>query len=128
MQKNIETFGTMMATRMQQTVNAAMTTAVDLGTVNPNMSITPDSLGVPIPKGDYMVNLMLTTPMVTSVEEHKHDGGEHFQLEGSGSHGHSGGAHSHVLPSAHRGIEPGDRVLIAWCGNEAVVICIVVSS
>lgn len=129
MPKNIENFASLMATRMQQTANAAIPNSLELGTVNNDMSITPDNFGVPIPKGDYMVNLMLTTSLVTSDTEHTHSGGAHGgHTGGSGDHSHSGGKHNHALPSAHRGIRPGDRILIAWCGNEAVVISIVVSS
>ena len=68
MSKNIERFATMMSDRMKQTSNAAVPTTIELGTVNSNLSITPASLGVPIPQGEYMVNLLLTGGIKTSKE------------------------------------------------------------
>lgn len=106
MSNNIQRFTDMMSNRMKQTSNAAVPTTMELGTVNANLSITPDSLRVPIPKGDYMVNLMLTGGRNTS----------------------SNDEHSHQLPASFRGIQPGDRILIAWCGNEPVVVAVVTSS
>lgn len=108
MSKNMQRFGATLSNRMKKTANGAVTTTIELGVVNSNLSITMDSLQAAIPKGDYMVNLMLT---------------------GGTSTGSSGeDSHSHSLPGAFRGIRPGDRVLVAWCGNEPVVIAVVVSS
>ena len=129
MSNNIQRFTDMMSNRMKQTSNAAVPTTMELGTVNANLSITPDSLRVPIPKGDYMVNLMLTGDRTTSVSTHSHTGGSHGgHTSGDGSHTHSDGAHSHQLPASFRGLQPGDRILIAWCGTEPVVVAVVTSS
>lgn len=65
--------------------------------------------------------------------DHVHDGGEHGgHLGGSGSHSHVGGAHFHsdeaphihdvLIPEKMRKLLPGDRVLVAWVQNDAVVI------
>ena len=35
---------------------------------------------------------------------------------------------SHALPDAFRALKSGDRVLVAWCGNEPVIVAIVVGS
>ncbi|MGN0999700.1 MAG: hypothetical protein ACI4PO_09130 [Faecousia sp.] len=127
--KNMQRLGTTLSNRMKQTSNAAATISVELGKVNVDMSITPDSLGYSVPKGDYMVNLLLTGEIYTSKETHTHSGGAHGGHEGGdGTHFHSGGEHKHFMPSAYRNLQPGDRVLIAWCGNDPVVIAIVVSS
>ena len=107
--KNMQRLGATLANRMKQTSNAAVPITIDLGIVNGNLSITPDSLRVPIPKGDYMVNLMLTGPFVTST---------------SGTDE----PHSHSLPSSFRGLNSGDRILILWCGNEPIVVAVIVSS
>lgn len=109
MSKNMQRLGATLANRMKQTSRAAVPTAIELGIVNSNMSITTDSLRVPIPKGDYMVNLTLTGGLSTSTAG-------------------SDALHSHTIPNAFRGLQPGDRILVAWCGNEPVVIAIVVSS
>lgn len=105
-----------------------MPSTVELGTIAANYDLVPDNFRAAIPKGDYMVNLRLTGGLLTSETEHTHSGGAHEQQVGTGAHSHSGGKHNHMLPSEYRGLKPGDRVLIAWCGNEAVVIAIVVSS
>lgn len=119
MSKNMQRLGATLSKRMKQTSRDAVGIDVELGTVNANLSITPDSLRASIPKGEYMINLMLTGGLKTSSASHTHDGGDHT---------HSGGAHSHNIPAAFRGIEAGDRVLIAWCGTEPVVVAIVASS
>lgn len=113
--KNMQRLGSILSNRMNQSANSAIPTTIELGKVNADLSITPDSIRARIPKGDYMVNLMLSGNLATSTESHTHSGSDHS---------HSGGSHSHKLP----GLKSGDRVLIAWCGNEPVVIAIVVSS
>jgi hypothetical protein len=105
---------------MKKTSAAAVPMAMELGTIGSNLSLTLDSIPVPIPKGDYMINLMLAGDSYrTSSESHSHSGYDHS---------HSGGAHSHALPDTFRALKAGDRVLVAWCGNEPVVIAVVVSS
>ena len=50
--------------------------------------------------------------------------------QSSAGSGGSEGAHQHhvLIPEKMRSLKPGDRVLVAWVQNEAVVIDIVVSS
>ena len=105
MSKNTQRLGATLAKRMKRTADAAVPIGTELGVVNSNLSITTDSMKDSIPKGDYMVNLMLT-----------------------GSRSISNGNHSHELPNSFRGLRAGDRVLVAWCGDEPVVIAIVTSS
>ena len=109
---NIEKFGSTLAGRMLKTAAAAVPTTLELGVINSNLSLSTDSLRSEIPRGDYMVNLMLTGSRETSDA-----GGEE-----------SGGSHSHEMPDSFHGIQAGDRVLVAWCGHEPIVIAIVVSS
>lgn len=130
MGSNVDRLGDIMTGQMKKTSSAAVQITTELGTINKNLSLTTDSLPTAIPKGDYMVNLMLTSSAYrTSSETHTHSGGSHGGHEGgNGSHSHDGGAHSHKLPSVFRSLKAGDRVLVMWCGNEPVVIAIVVSS
>lgn len=143
MGKNIQRLGNTLAQRMTKSAKAASTVPLELGTINDNLSLTPDSIKVPIPKGEYMVCLTLTGGYDTSETTHSHDAGGHTHsggthgghTSGSGDHTHSGGEHTHTggphthrLPEAFRNLKPGDRVLIAWCGNEPVVVSIVVPS
>lgn len=115
MSKNMQRLGATLSNRMKRTANGAVPTTIELGIVNSNLSITTDSLQEAIPKGEYMVNLMLSGRLTIGGGDHSHGGADHS---------HSGGSHSHVLP----GLKAGDRVLVAWCGNEPVVIAVVVSS
>lgn len=128
MSKNSQRLGNALSRRMKKTADGAVPTTIELGIVNSNLSITTDSLQAAIPKGDYMVNLMLTGSRRTSIEKHTHSGGAHSQYSGNGSHTHNDGDHDHELPVGFRALRAGDRVLVAWCGNEPVVIAIVVSS
>lgn len=115
MNSNIQQLGNVLSNRMKATSKAFTTVPIELGTVNKNLSITTDSLQATIPKGDYMVNLALTGSGTIT-------GGSH------GGHESGNGSHSHNLPTAFRGLQAGDRILVAWCGYEPVVIAIVVSS
>lgn len=115
MSKNTQRLGATLTSQMKRTSHAAVPTTIDLGVVNEDLSITPDSLRVPIPKGDYMVNIMLTGEKTTSTA------GSHG---GHGESGASSGSHSHDLPDSLRGLNQGDRVLIVWSGNEPIVIAI----
>ena len=117
---NIQKLGNTLAGRMQKTASAAVPTTLELGRINENLSLSTDSLRTAIPKGDYMVALHLAgSSYRTSSESHTHTGSDHS---------HSGGSHSHALPDVFRKVKAGDRVLVAWCGNEPVIISIVVSS
>ena len=50
--------------------------------------------------------------------------------QSSAGSGGSEGAHQHhvLVPEKMRSLKPGDRVLVAWVQNEAVVVDIIVSS
>lgn len=104
---NIQKLGNTLAGRMQKTASAAVPTTLELGRINDNLSLSTDSLRSVIPKGDYMVALHLT--------------GRTYRTSNDD-------AHSHELPEVFRKIRAGDRVLVAWCGYEPVIISIVVSS
>lgn len=129
MSSNIERLGNVLGGRMKQTASAAVPIGIELGSIGSNLSLTTDSIKSPIPRGAYMVNLMLVSSTYnTNSTTHSHSGGTHSQMSGTGSHSHDGGAHTHRLPEAFRSLREGDRVLVAWCGHEPVVIAIVVSS
>lgn len=102
MSKNMQKLSSVLSRRMKRTASGAVPTTIELGVVNANLSLTTDSLQAAIPKGDYMVNIMLS--------------------------GDAGEGEQGSLPPTFRGIKAGDRVLVAWCGNEPVVISIVTSS
>ncbi|MCI8418843.1 MAG: hypothetical protein HFI33_15330 [Lachnospiraceae bacterium] len=100
---------------------------LDFGEILPDGSLVTNTFPVPVPKGDYSVLRSLTLGMVDDVlttTSLKEDDGEHDgHLEGTGSH-----SHSILLPEKMRSVRPGDRVLVAWVQNEAVVVDIVTGS
>lgn len=79
MSNNIQRLGNTISDRMIKTANAATRISTEMGTINENLTLTPDSLQVDIPKEDYLIQ-------------------------------------------AGQKIQPGDRVLIAWCWNDPVII------
>lgn len=127
---NTARLATVLSDRMKKTSNAALRIIMELGTYNIDKSITPDNLRARIPKGDYMINFMLSEVIETSTETVSISGGAHGGHEGgSGHHEHNDvGEHSHRLPEKLFPLKDGDRILIAWCGNIPVVIAKVVCS
>lgn len=107
---NIQKLGNTLAGQMKRTANGAVPTTLELGRINDNLSLSTDSLRTAIPKGDYMVALHLSGISYRTSQEP------------------AGEPHSHGLPDVFRQLQAGDRVLVAWCGNEPVIISIVVSS
>lgn len=136
MKTNMERLGNVFSGRMKKTVNAGVPTFLELGTIASNLYLITDSLkSDPIPPSEYMVSIKLTHDTYFTYNElnssaaapHHHEGGTHAQKGGSGYHTHDDGLHDHRLPSVFRKLQPGDRVLVAWAGNEPVVIDIVVA-
>lgn len=109
MSSNLQKLGTTLSDRMKKTANGAVPTMLELGRINTNLSLTTDSLKGAIPRSDYMIALHLTGSTKTSTETAQ-----------------DGSKHSHDLPSALRPLQAGDRVLVAWCGHEPVIISVVV--
>lgn len=111
---------------------------LDFGEIQPNGSLLTNTFPVPIPKGDYSICRQLTLgakgALLTVIKEdgsHEHDEGTHGGHEsGDGSHIHKGGKHRHdvLIPEKMRSVGPGDRVLVAWVQNEAVVVDIIEKS
>lgn len=107
----IEELGELLDSTMKGRIRANRSTPLELGTINGNMALQVDSLSNAIPKGEYMVALRLKL--------------ESLIITSSSADGHT---HEVKLPEVLRGIKAGDRVLVAWAGNEPVVIDIVASS
>ena len=135
MSSNIQRLGNTLAKRMAKTSKNAIPVTLELGIINSDMSLTTDTLVGNISPQDYMVDLQLThlnyysyNELNSSAEKpHHHEGGEHTQEAGTGYHTHDDGLHDHRVPSVFRRLQPGDRVLVAWVGNEPIIVAIVVS-
>ena len=116
MGRNIDRLGKTLSGRMTRSAKAARRTEIELGELDGNLSLTTDSIKTPIPKGDYLVTLTLTGDFLTEDQTPTCSEGGTC-------------THNHRLPeNEFRELQPGDRVLVAWCGNEPVIISIVVSS
>lgn len=92
---------------------------LDFGEIQANSSLMTNTFPVPIPKGDYSVC--------------RHVGSLSFTISGGGHEGHEEqtqthhtGGHSHTVKPPS--IKPGDRVLVAWVQNEAVVVDVIEKS
>ncbi len=92
---------------------------LDFGEIQANDSLVTNTFPVPIPKGEYSVC--------------RHVGSLSFTISEGGHAGHEGqtqvyhtGGHTHTVEPPR--IKPGDRVLVAWVQNEAVVVDIIEKS
>lgn len=95
--------------------------SLDFGIIHNDYSLTTNNFRQPIPKDHYNVcRQLLYDPSVPLTETYVD--GEHGHPEASPP-----GTHSHEvkLPKKMRWLKPGDKVLVAWVQNEAVVIDIV---
>ena len=79
---------------------------LELGTIGGDMSLITDSFKQAIPASDYLVCRSVAFQT-----------GEEFTTDSNGD--------SVRFPEVLRNLRPGDRVLAAWMGNEAVVIDLV---
>lgn len=97
---------------------------LDFGVIQSDYSLKTNTFGPPIPHGDYSVCRCVTYDPGVPLTQTYCDGA-HSQPDAG-----FGGAHVHQveLPVKMYWIRPGDRVLIAWVDNEAVVIDIVFRS
>lgn len=112
---------------------------LDFGIVQGDYSLKTNTFPLPIPKTDYLIcrNLTrgVTGDVLTQTKQgqgnHPHgSSGSHGGHDGGdGAHGHPGseGIHVHdvLLPENMRSVKPGDRVLVAWVGHDAVVMDII---
>lgn len=97
---------------------------LDFGIINGDYSLTTNTFPKPIPKGDYSVCRAVTYDPGVPLTQSYNDGA-HSQPDAG-----YGGAHTHDirLPEKMYWIRPGDKVLVAWVQDEAVVIDLVYSS
>ena len=101
-----------LADRMQaEGSNAPRELVLDIGVIQNDMSLLTNSFQIAIPKKDYHVC--------------RHVAGLYLGTDGGYHRGHEygNGYHEHSIPVP--AIKAGDRVLMAWVGNEAVIIDVI---
>lgn len=86
---------------------------LDFGEIQANGSLVTNTFPVPIPKGDYSICRQLTLGKA----------GEYLTCTTE-----KPPLHSVEIPEKMRGVGAGDRVLVAWVQNEAVVVDIIEKS
>lgn len=132
----VNKLGKVLQQRMRETNSSPL--VLDFGVIQQDYSLMTNTYPIPIPKSDYLVcrdtthnpNMALTQTK-TGQGQHPHgsSGGHSGHSSGNGSHSHpdTEGTHVHdvVLPETMHWLKPGDRVLVAWVQNDAVVIDVV---
>ncbi len=106
---------------------------LDFGEIQANGNLITNTFPVSIPKGQYCVCRQLTLGTaggeLTKTED---DGSNKYNEDNSGDdlNKEDEGTHQHtvLIPEKMRSLQAGDRVLVAWVQNEAVVIDIITSS
>lgn len=84
---------------------------LDFGSIQKDMSLLTNTFPLPIPRKEYHVC--------------RHVGGLKYDISGGVHGGHTSGSGGHEHTAKPPQIKPGDRVLVAWVQNEAVVIDVV---
>lgn len=85
--------------------------ALDFGIIEEDYGLTTNTFPVKIPRGDYSV-CRHVSGLSTVVSGGTHEG-----------HEKGNGTHEHVVD--FQKLSPGNRVLVAWVKNEAVVIDVI---
>ena len=110
--KGANQLANVLSKRMRETSKSPQ--MLDFGEIQANGSLLTNTFPVPIPKGDYTVCRQLTLGESGSILTVTDTDGTH--------------SHSIQVPEQMRSICPGDRVLVAWVQNEAVVIDVIMRS
>lgn len=91
---------------------------LDIGEIGGDMSLTTNQFPQPIPQTDYIVCRQLKLGKTgEKLTETKTQGQHSGHTGGDGSHDHD-----IKIPEKMRSIKPGDRVLVAWVGDDACII------
>jgi hypothetical protein len=132
----INKLGKVLHQRMKQTNDSPL--VLDFGVIQQDYGLLTNTYPIPIPKTDYMVCRDVThnpgvpltrTKIGQGQHPHGSSGSHGGHSSGNGTHSHptTEGVHVHdvVLPEKMHWLKPGDRVLVAWVQNDAVVIDVV---
>ena len=87
---------------------------LDFGEIKSDLSLITNTFPVPIPRKDYSVC--------------RHVGGLSVNISGGSHGGHESGDGSHSHSCSIPKLKAGDRVLVAWVQDEAVVIDVIMKA
>ncbi len=126
----INKLGKVLQQRMRETNASPL--MLDFGAIQGDYSLLTNTYPIPIPKTDYLVCRQLTigetsSKLTTSATDGSHDVYSDPYPEPVYTHVGIGINHKHdvLIPEKMRWLKPGDRVLVAWVQNDAVVIDVV---
>lgn len=108
---------------LQSRMHAMMnrTQVLDFGEIQGDMSLLTNRFPCPIPQADYMVCRQLALGRDGDTLTETPISGEHpNHTAGDGKH-----RHNIPIPEKMRSVQPGDRVLVAWAGDDPCVIDII---
>ena len=95
--------------------------AVDIGIINSDYSLTTNRFPCPIPKDEYSVcRSLLYEPSIPLTQSYVDGAHNHFSTVPTETH-----QHDIILPKKMWKVRPGQKVLVAWVQNEAIVIDII---
>lgn len=105
MTSNIEKLGETLQSRMHTVKKSNGNALLELGTISSSLALVPDQSPGPIPEGEYSIcrtasDKVMKKKKVVTGSVYMED--IHYQK-----------------------LKDGDRVLLAWCGNEPVVIDVI---
>lgn len=143
----INKLATVINERMKRITGKFDNPVLDFGIIQDDYSLITTAYQIKIPKEDYFVLRQLTLgdtdDVLTKTKQnqgsHKHSSlnlngmaaacyvtGAPVSVSISGSIGEDGNhVHDVLIPEKMRWLKPADKVLVAWVGNDAVVIDIV---
>lgn len=106
MTSNIEKLGETLQGRMHTVKKTGSSALLELATITSSLALEPDQSPGPIPKGEYSICRTVSDKVMKKEKV----------VTGS----------VYMEDIRYQKLKDGDRVLIAWCGNEPVVIDLIV--
>lgn len=106
MPSNIERLGNTLHRQMLNVTGAENSVCLELGSIASGLSLHPDISPGPIPKGEYSICRSVSDEVMKKAKV----------VSGS----------VYMEDIHYQKLKDGDRVLIAWCGKEPVVLDVIV--
>lgn len=112
--------------RMQKEAANKIEVPFDFGVIMSDYSLQTDTYPEPIPNGEYLLCRQLTLGKKDEVLTRT----QKIGMKNDGRHPNVESAHIHdvLIPEKMASLLPGDRVLVAWVADDAVIIDVVEES